>query len=198
MHVHYDGLSRPLGGWITSQRCTDILAITHYTHHYPCCRNCSRPLGRLLHWLSPSSDQHSYKTRYELWVWSYGRRFCHLLHPGKTSVPVCSEVWDLGYNGIGMQWVFFIYTYLIYNLNIYVHDNSAPINQIIDILTASITGNDCKLCCLSITSIPYMLDMNLLKMASWAIKSCFSRILAPISYCPFHKGINLRQSLLDI
>lgn len=44
----------------------------------------------------------------------------------------------LGYNGIGMQWVFFIYTYLIYNLNIYVHDNSEPINQIIDILTASI------------------------------------------------------------
>lgn len=47
-----------------------------------------------------------------------------------------------------------------------MHDNLAPINQIIDILTASITNNDCWL---NITSILYMLDMKLIKMASWAI-----------------------------
>lgn len=48
VYVHYDGLSRPLGGWITSQRYTDIVVITHYTHHYPRCRNRTGPLGPLL------------------------------------------------------------------------------------------------------------------------------------------------------
>lgn len=41
--------------------------------------------------------------------------------------------------------IFYTYIFHIYNLNT-VHDNSAPINQIVAILTASITNNDCKLC----------------------------------------------------
>lgn len=43
--------------------------------------------------------------------------------------------------------------------------NSAPINQITDISTVSIENKDCKLLCLSITSIPCMLYMKFMKKA---------------------------------
>lgn len=46
--VHYDGFPRLFGDWISSWRCTDIVVVFHYAHHYPCCRNCIGSLGLLL------------------------------------------------------------------------------------------------------------------------------------------------------
>ena len=198
VHVRYDGLSRPRGGWRTSQECTDIVVINRYTHQYLRCRNHTGRLGRLAPlallsvWLAQLQNLLSVRSL-KPWVAILPFTAC------RPSFCACMQ-WGmrLGYNGIGMQWRFLdVYTYCIYNWNT-AHDNSAPINQIIGMLTSSITNNDCKLCCLSIASVSYMVDMKLMKMASWVIKSCFSAILAPISYCPFHKGISLWQSLLDV
>lgn len=53
VYFHYAGLSAPSVGCVTCQRCRDIAIITHYTHHYPCCRSCPGPLACSSLQLSP-------------------------------------------------------------------------------------------------------------------------------------------------